>query len=250
MNPPRAAPARGPSRRPCVAARSCCGASCAPTACSASSYARLLARFLYLKLRWRGRLRTDGICFVCPGVKLEIGRGATLHLGRWSWLGHGTKIRVHEGEVAHRRQVGHRPGVHRLGLSARLDRPRVHRRRPGDADRFRSRRGGGRAPDPPAGDLQARRARRAQRVARLRCLRPARGDRRRTTASSEPARSSPATCPRTPSWAACPPASSACATRPPHCAGGDRGSLTLTPTGPPVGPRAATTPPPAARAAG
>jgi acetyltransferase-like isoleucine patch superfamily enzyme len=63
------------------------------------SYARLLARFLYLKLRWRGRLHTDGICFVCPGVQLEIDPGATLHLGRWSWLGHGTKIRVHEGEV-------------------------------------------------------------------------------------------------------------------------------------------------------
>ena len=62
-------------------------------------YARLLARFLYLKLRWRGRLRTDGICFICPGVTLEIGRNATLHLGRWSWLGHGTKVRVHEGEV-------------------------------------------------------------------------------------------------------------------------------------------------------
>jgi len=63
------------------------------------SYGRLLIRFVVLKLRWRGRLQTDGICFVCPGVQLEIGRHATLHLGRWSWLGHGTKIRVHEGEA-------------------------------------------------------------------------------------------------------------------------------------------------------
>ncbi len=62
-------------------------------------YARLLARWLWAKARWRGRLKTDGICFICPGVKLEIGHGAQLHLGRWSWLGHGTKIRVHEGEV-------------------------------------------------------------------------------------------------------------------------------------------------------
>jgi hypothetical protein len=31
-------------------------------------------------------------------VKLEIGRDAVLRLGRWSWIGHGTKIRVHEGE--------------------------------------------------------------------------------------------------------------------------------------------------------
>jgi acetyltransferase-like isoleucine patch superfamily enzyme len=60
-------------------------------------YARLIARWAWLKLRWRGRLVTDGLCFVGPGVKLEIGRGAVLRLGRWSWLGHGTKIRVHEG---------------------------------------------------------------------------------------------------------------------------------------------------------
>ncbi|HEY7962310.1 MAG TPA: acyltransferase, partial [Solirubrobacteraceae bacterium] len=62
-------------------------------------YARLLARFVLLKLRYGSRLRTDGLCFVCPGVKLEIGREATLHIGRWAWIGHGSKIRVHEGEV-------------------------------------------------------------------------------------------------------------------------------------------------------
>jgi acetyltransferase-like isoleucine patch superfamily enzyme len=62
-------------------------------------YFRLLARLARLKLRWRGRLVTDGIAFVGPGVKLEIGKGARLHLGRWSWIGHDTKIRVHEGEV-------------------------------------------------------------------------------------------------------------------------------------------------------
>jgi acetyltransferase-like isoleucine patch superfamily enzyme len=32
-------------------------------------------------------------------VKFEIGRDARVHLGRWSWIGHGTKIRAHEGEV-------------------------------------------------------------------------------------------------------------------------------------------------------
>ena len=62
-------------------------------------YALLLARFAWLKLRWRGRLVTDGVCFVCPRVKFEIGRGAKVHLGRWSWIGHGSKIRAHEGEV-------------------------------------------------------------------------------------------------------------------------------------------------------
>jgi acetyltransferase-like isoleucine patch superfamily enzyme len=64
------------------------------------SYARLLARFALLKLRYRGRLRTDGLCFICPGVTLEIGRNATLRIGRWAWIGHGSKIRVHEGEVS------------------------------------------------------------------------------------------------------------------------------------------------------
>jgi acetyltransferase-like isoleucine patch superfamily enzyme len=63
-------------------------------------YAVLIVRWLWLKLRWRGRLRTDGLCFICPGVKFEIGRGATVTLGRWCWVGHGTKIRAHEGEVA------------------------------------------------------------------------------------------------------------------------------------------------------
>ena len=63
------------------------------------NYAKLVARWLWLKARWRGRLKTDGLCFVCPGVTIEIGKDATLHLGRWSWIGHGSKIRVHEGEA-------------------------------------------------------------------------------------------------------------------------------------------------------
>jgi acetyltransferase-like isoleucine patch superfamily enzyme len=64
------------------------------------SYARLLARWALLKLRFRGRLQTDGLCFICPGVRLEIDRGAILRMGRWAWIGHGSKIRVHEGEVS------------------------------------------------------------------------------------------------------------------------------------------------------
>jgi acetyltransferase-like isoleucine patch superfamily enzyme len=62
-------------------------------------YAVLGARWLWLKLRWRGRLQTDGICFICPKVHFEIGPHATLHIGRWAWIGHGSKLRVHEGEV-------------------------------------------------------------------------------------------------------------------------------------------------------
>jgi acetyltransferase-like isoleucine patch superfamily enzyme len=62
-------------------------------------YARLALRWLWLKLRFRGRLVTDGLCFIAPGVTFEIGRDARVVLGRWSWIGHGTKIRAHEGEV-------------------------------------------------------------------------------------------------------------------------------------------------------
>jgi acetyltransferase-like isoleucine patch superfamily enzyme len=63
-------------------------------------YARLLARYALLKLRFGKRLQTDGICFICPRVTFEIGRHATLRIGRWAWVGHGCKIRVHEGEVS------------------------------------------------------------------------------------------------------------------------------------------------------
>ena len=63
-------------------------------------YVPLIARWFWLKLRWRGRLKTDGLCFVCPGVKFEIGRDATVTLGRWSWLGHGCKVRAHEGHIS------------------------------------------------------------------------------------------------------------------------------------------------------
>jgi len=63
-------------------------------------YARLIGRYLLLKLRYRGRLQTDGLCFICPHVRLEIGPGAILRIGRWAWIGHGSKIRVHEGEVS------------------------------------------------------------------------------------------------------------------------------------------------------
>lgn len=63
------------------------------------NYGRLALRLAWLKLRWRGRLQTDGLAFVGPGVTFEIGRDARVVLGRWSWIGHGCKIRAHEGEV-------------------------------------------------------------------------------------------------------------------------------------------------------
>lgn len=60
-------------------------------------FARLL-RLRYVSLRG-GRLSLDGPAFVAPRVSLEIGREARLALGRWSWIGAGTKIRCHEGTV-------------------------------------------------------------------------------------------------------------------------------------------------------
>ena len=64
-----------------------------------AKYLRLCLRWVWLKLRWGRRLETDGLCFVGPGVTFEIGRGAVVSLGRWSWIGHGCKLRAHEGRV-------------------------------------------------------------------------------------------------------------------------------------------------------
>jgi acetyltransferase-like isoleucine patch superfamily enzyme len=63
-------------------------------------YARLALRLARLKLRFGRRLQTDGMAFVGPGVTFEIGRDAVVRLGRWSWIGHGCKIRAHEGQVS------------------------------------------------------------------------------------------------------------------------------------------------------
>ena len=67
-----------------------------------AKYARLAVRLFrrrYLHPTGR-RLRTDGIAFIGPRVVLQIGRRGRIELGRWSWLGHGTKIRCHEGYVS------------------------------------------------------------------------------------------------------------------------------------------------------
>jgi acetyltransferase-like isoleucine patch superfamily enzyme len=62
-------------------------------------YVRLLLRLVRRRLTKR-RLHTDGIAFIGPGVTLQIGKRGRIELGRWSWLGHGTKIRCHEGVVS------------------------------------------------------------------------------------------------------------------------------------------------------
>ena len=65
-------------------------------------YAWLIALLLRRKFlsTYGRRLKLDGLAFVAPRVVLQIGRGGRIELGRWSWLGHGTKIRCHEGVVS------------------------------------------------------------------------------------------------------------------------------------------------------
>jgi acetyltransferase-like isoleucine patch superfamily enzyme len=64
-------------------------------------YARLVARMLwrrYLTPTGR-RIDLDGMLFLGSGVKIQVGRRARVRFGRWTWIGDGTKIRCHEGEV-------------------------------------------------------------------------------------------------------------------------------------------------------
>jgi acetyltransferase-like isoleucine patch superfamily enzyme len=64
-----------------------------------AKYARLVVRLARRKLT-QPRLKLDGLAFIGPRVVLQIGRRARIEVGRWSWLGHGTKIRCHEGVVS------------------------------------------------------------------------------------------------------------------------------------------------------
>jgi acetyltransferase-like isoleucine patch superfamily enzyme len=65
-----------------------------------AKYARLVLRLGWWKLRLGRRLRLDGLAFIGPGCSLEVRPGAVIELGRWSWLGHGCKVRCHEGVVS------------------------------------------------------------------------------------------------------------------------------------------------------
>ena len=65
-------------------------------------YARLIAGLLRRRhlTRYGRRLRTDGLAFIAPDAVLQIGANGRVELGRWSWIGHGSKIRCHEGLVS------------------------------------------------------------------------------------------------------------------------------------------------------
>jgi acetyltransferase-like isoleucine patch superfamily enzyme len=64
-------------------------------------YARLLYRYLWRRLLtpagWRWQ--TDGPVFFGKGLELQVAKRGTIRFGRFVWVGDGTKIRCHEGEV-------------------------------------------------------------------------------------------------------------------------------------------------------
>src|SRR5215217_1324067 len=64
-------------------------------------YGRLAVRYAWRRLLtpagWRWE--TDGLLFFGKRLEIQIGRKGTIRFGRFVWLGDGTKIRCHEGEV-------------------------------------------------------------------------------------------------------------------------------------------------------
>ena len=64
-------------------------------------YARLLWRYLWRRyLTVAGwRWQTDGLVFFGKNLELQISKRGTIRFGRFAWIGDGTKIRCHQGEV-------------------------------------------------------------------------------------------------------------------------------------------------------
>src|SRR5215217_5938841 len=64
-------------------------------------YARLLWRYLWRRFLtpagWRWE--TDGLVFFGRDLQIQIGKRGKVRFGRFTWIGDGTKIRCHEGEV-------------------------------------------------------------------------------------------------------------------------------------------------------
>jgi len=74
---------------------------CARNGMLTPGYALLALRYLWRRFLTRAgwRWRTDGPLFLGPRLELEIGRRGQVDFGRFVWIGHGTKIRCHEGTV-------------------------------------------------------------------------------------------------------------------------------------------------------
>jgi len=64
-------------------------------------YARLLWRYLWRRWLTRAghRWTTDGPVFFGRRLEIEVSRRGRVRFGRFVWVGDGTKIRCHEGEV-------------------------------------------------------------------------------------------------------------------------------------------------------
>ena len=64
-------------------------------------YAALLWRYLWRRYLTRAgrRWETDGPVFLGKRLEIEISKRGSVKFGRFVWIGDGTKIRCHEGEV-------------------------------------------------------------------------------------------------------------------------------------------------------
>jgi acetyltransferase-like isoleucine patch superfamily enzyme len=64
-------------------------------------YGRLLWRYSWRRLLTHAgrRWQTDGFVFLGRRLELQIGRKGTIRFGRFVWIGDGSKVRCHEGEV-------------------------------------------------------------------------------------------------------------------------------------------------------
>ena len=64
-------------------------------------YARLALRYARRRFLTSAgwRWQTDGLLFLGRGLQIQIGKRGRLRFGRFVWIGDGTKIRCHEGEV-------------------------------------------------------------------------------------------------------------------------------------------------------
>jgi acetyltransferase-like isoleucine patch superfamily enzyme len=65
------------------------------------SYARLALRYARRRFGTSAgwRWETDGLLFLGRGLQIQIGKRGRVRFGRFVWIGDGTKIRCHEGEV-------------------------------------------------------------------------------------------------------------------------------------------------------
>jgi acetyltransferase-like isoleucine patch superfamily enzyme len=64
-------------------------------------YARLALRYARRRFGTSAgwRWETDGLLFLGRGLQIQIGKRGRVRFGRFVWIGDGTKIRCHEGEV-------------------------------------------------------------------------------------------------------------------------------------------------------